>query len=390
MVYQLWPNNGTSPNATNWPDGFNLTIPSNLTTTAVDDLFGFDNFTQIHPIFPKLPKSYNTVLNFTMNWGPNAMYLLATSPTTTFPTTYTMCSLRVALSPNCSTEYHATMIGGSLTSHCDDPSNNLAYSHSEPKAPMGVWLPDWVNVGSEWAKSISLHNGIFDGDASNARLLTQLIPTSPALDPSLPSISEALAVLAGNTLLLSAIDSPFIHFWNYSTTVNTLRDPQYQAFNAALKIQTYASGGTQSWQGIFYIVLSLTFIVNVCCLLYFGVTGSLITDFFEPLNLFSLSLNSPPSAALDGACGAGPEKEDFVVPWHIELDRENEHLYIQSRDGERRPVRRHKRLWSGSLATTEYELDGQESGSTVARMYSKISRKRTSLPPISIPGWGER
>lgn len=78
------------------------------------------------------------------------------------------------------------------------------------------------------------------------------------------------------------------------------------------------------------------------------------------------------------------------MPWHIELDRENEHLYIQSRDRERKRVRRHKRLWSGSLATTDYELDGQESGSTVARMYSRISRKRMSLPPMSLPGWGER
>ena len=389
MVYELWPpeyNNGTIPNGTNWPNDFNLTMPGTLTTTTVDDLFGFDNLTQIHPIFPNLPKPYNTVLNFTSGWGPNAMYVLATSATTT----YTMCSLRVSLSPNCSTEYHATMSGGTLQSRCDDPANNLAYGHSEPNAPVGKWLPDWVNVGSEWASSISLGDGIFDGDSSNARLLTQLIPSSPALDPSLPSISEALAVLAGNSLLLSGLNSPFIHYWNYSTTVNTLADPQYQAFNATLRTQAYASGGTQAWQGIFYIVLSLTFIINVCCLLYFGITGSLVTDFIDPLNLFSLSLNSPPSAALDGACGAGPEKEHFVVPWHIELDRENEHLYMESRAGGRKPVRRHKRLWSGSMATTEYELDGGESASTVARMYSKISRRRMTLPPISIGGWGER
>lgn len=389
MVYELWPapyNNGTIPNATSWPDDFNLTMPINFTTTVVDDLFGFDNVTQIHPIFSKLPKPYNTVRNYSLEWGPNAIYVLATSATTT----YTMCSLQVSLSPNCSTEYHATMSGGTLQSHCDDPSNNLAYSHSEPKAPVGKWLPDWVDVASDWGDAISLNDGIFDGDSSNARLLTELIPTSPALDPSLPSISEALAVLAGNSLLLSAINSPFIHYWNYSATVNVLQDPQYQAFNATLKTQAYASGGTEPWQGIFYIVLSLTFIINICCLLYFGITGSLVTDFIDPLNLFALTLNSPPSAALDGACGAGPEKEHFVVPWHIELDRENEHLYMESRDGGGKPARRHKRLWSGSMATTEYELDGGESASPVARMYSKISRKRMTLPTIPIGGWGER
>ena len=222
-----------------------------------------------------------------------------------------------------------------------------------------------------------------DGEASNARLLTQLIPSSPAseklpaLDPSLPSLSEALAVLAGNTLLLSAIDSPFIHFWNYSQSVNTLKEPQYQAFNATLKTQSYASGGTEPWQGIFYLILIGVFFINVCCLLYFAVTGSLVTDFIEPQNLFSLSINSPPSAKLEGACGAGPEGAHYLVPWHIARDEERDHLFIKG--GERDGKKRHKRLWSG---TTEFEIcengDGGELGRE-ANMYSKIGRKRVSL-----------
>lgn len=375
MVYELWPptdNNGTIPNSTTWPNGFNLAMPSNLTKTSVDDLFGFDDI-NVHPIFPKLPLPYNTVLNFSSTWGPNAIYLLATSESTT----YTMCSMRVALSPNCSTEYHASMSGGSLNTHCDDPNDRLAYGRSQPLAPNGKWYPDWVNIASLWAAAISLGDGINDAKSSNARLLTQLIPTAPALDPSLPSISEALAVLAGNTLLLSAIDSPFIHYWNYSATVNTLEPPQPQAFNATLKTQNYASGGTQPWQGIFYIVLTLVFITNVCCLLYFGFSGSLVTDFIEPQNLFSLSLNSPPSAALEGSCGGGPEREHFQVPWTIELDKEREHLYIESREGwapgkSSRPVHKHQRSWS---RRTDYEMEG----SPVVRMYSKLNKKRTSL-----------
>ena len=173
----------------------------------MDDLFGFDEV-QIHPIFPNFPQPYNTVLNYSKIWGQESVYLLATSPTGK----YTMCSMRVALSPNCSTEYSASVSGGSLTSHCDR-DNALAYIKSEPKAPHGIWEKDWVNVASEWETSLSLNTGIVNEDGANARLLTQLIPTSGTLDPSLPSISEALAVLAGGTLVLSSLDSPFIHWY---------------------------------------------------------------------------------------------------------------------------------------------------------------------------------
>ena len=55
-------------------------------------------------------------------------------------------------------------------------------------------------------------------NASNARLLTQLIlakPTdgTPQLDPTLPSMAEALAVMAGCTLISSSEDTPFVEFW---------------------------------------------------------------------------------------------------------------------------------------------------------------------------------
>ncbi|KAL9632064.1 MAG: hypothetical protein Q9164_005545 [Protoblastenia rupestris] len=91
------------------------------------------------------------------------------------------------------------------------------------------------------------------------------------------------------------------------STVNTLETPQYQAFNATLRLQEYASGGTSRWQGIFYVVLATVFVVNIHILAYFIHRGQLVTDFIEPQNLFSLSINSPPSAVLDGNCGGGPE-----------------------------------------------------------------------------------
>jgi hypothetical protein len=43
--------------------------------------------------------------------------------------------------------------------------------------------------------------------------LTQLVPKTPALDPALPSIAEAIAVMAGSTLLQATKDAPFVEFF---------------------------------------------------------------------------------------------------------------------------------------------------------------------------------
>ena len=368
MVYTEWPDyNDTMPNSLTWPNDFNLTLDSPV-KTDVDDLFGFSS-NQVYPIFPKFPLPYNTVFNNTIGWGPEAVYLLATSPVGS----YTLCSIRAALSPDCSTEYHSSGSGGSLNTNCDS-NNRLAYGKSNPKAPNGMWDRDWVNVASVWGSALSLNAGITDGKASNARLLTQLIPTENKLELSLPSISEALAVLAGCTLLLSSLDSPFIHYWNYSTTVNTLAEPQYQGFNATVRTMTYQSGGSQQWQSIFYIVLLLVFLANLCCLIYFLVSGSLVTDFVEPQNLFCLSLLSPPSHALEGACAGGPAREHFRTRWNIKLDRTRDHVWIENNEAHNRGARNYRNDWSGTTQQTEFEMQ-----SPVTRMYSRIRKKRSSL-----------
>jgi len=374
MVYTQWPFfqvNNTAPNGTNWPNLFGDLIPpvpSWLNKTSVDDLFGFgEKYGRRHPVFSTLPKAYNTVTNVSVLTYTDSMYVLGASPS---GSSYMMCSLRASLTPNCSTNYHASMSGGFLKTHCDDPTNKLAYSNSMPDANNGNYSKDWVNVASEWSSALSLNNGIFDGDAAIARLLTQLIPTTPALDTSLPSIAEALAVLAGNTLLLSAISSPFIHTWNYSATVPILSQPQYQSFKAALRTQDYSSGGTQHWQGIFYVVLTLVFLSNLFCLAWFLLHGGLVTDFLEPQNLFALAVNSPPSAALEGSCGGGPEEEQFRMKWLINFDRQREHVFIETK-GDTRGVRRKKK---------DRRAAGLEGGeSPVADVYHKLSSKRSSL-----------
>lgn len=57
---------------------------------------------------------------------------------------------------------------------------------------------------------IALNDGSVDGNGSNSRVLTQLVPKEAKFDPSLPSIAEALAVMTGSTLLQSTKDAPFV------------------------------------------------------------------------------------------------------------------------------------------------------------------------------------
>ena len=93
-----------------------------------------------------------------------------------------------------------------------------------------------------------------NADAANARLLTQLIPKSDELDPALPSIAEALAVLSGCTLLNSGIDSPFDDepVGNALTEPpNILEDPVLRDFQALLRVSDYGSGATMPWQNVF-------------------------------------------------------------------------------------------------------------------------------------------
>jgi len=366
IVFSEWPTgNGSAANLTGWPTGFRVpTWPDWLNSTSVDDLFGFgEQYGRRPPVFPKLPLPFNTVLN-TTGWYTDSIYLLATSPTGI----YTMCSLRASVTTTCSTQYHASLSGGTMNAHCEDPEDRLAYGKSSADATDGVVVESWASVATQWATSLSLNAGITDGAASNARLLSQLIPTQQALDPSLPSIAEALAVLSGCTLLMSSLDSPFIHFWNYSTTVATLNEPQYQGFRAALRTRDYASGGTQRWQGIFYIVLFLTFATNLFCLIYFLVRHGLVTDFIEPQNLFALSLNSPSSYALDGACGGGPEGEQLLMDWHIKMDQEREHFYIQNGRGPPPLKRRRTR-----------PLDFEMHTSPMIQTYTKLSSRQSSI-----------
>ena len=379
MIFTNWPayqavappgnQTGIKPNSTNWPDKFNWLIPqypSFNNETAVDDIFGWgEKYGRRAPMFSKLPQPFKSVFNTTA-LETDSIYILfkAGDPKNGLfkdeemkipnpspwenaqaDPPYQICSIRSTMYPNCSTHYHASKSGGNLTSHCNDPHDNLAYIRSVPSAPKGVTNTNWTNVANRWATTMSLNAGITDDPASNARLLTQLIPLTPSLDPLKPSIAEALAVMAGCTLILTGLDTPLTHFWPLPDTQNFPSFPlgasdgfdlwptfPYQKFKAKVKSQEYSSGYTQKWQGIFYVVLVGTFVLNGFCLCFLLVQRGLVTDYMEPHNLFALAVNSPASKAVEGACGGGVEGGMWGTKWHVDFLDEREHFYVHSID----------------------------------------------------------
>lgn len=366
ILYEKWSAAISKPlNSSEWPNNHNFTEAPRKLNNALDDIFGFSDV-RPPPVFAKLPLAFNTILNFSIPGLWDSLYLLATSGE--IKSSHMLCSIRGSLTPNCSTYYHASMGGGNLTTNCEDLTDAFSYHKSDRTAPNGGLSKDWVNVAVSWILAVNLNDGINNGKSSNARLLTQLMPTSFSLDRTTPSISEALAVMAGCTLILSGLGSPFVHFWNYTGANNIVTEPQTQYFNATLRTQDYSSGGTQSWQGLFYVVLMTVFVLNIGCLIWFFIRSNFITDFTEPENLFSISLNSPPSQRLEGACGGGPEKEQIATKWTIRMDQEREHYYVE--EGESQPRSRKKKA-----KDKNFELTARPA----ATMYNKLASKTNSF-----------
>jgi hypothetical protein len=339
IVYDEWPNNA-NVDIYNWND-----LRANATTmnkTVVDDLFGWTKQDKVlmsdyPPVFARIPKPFNTIMNHTsFAWNRGAVYLLASGGPKddgiNLNGTYALCKLYTTLTPECSTQYNATGSGGSMEALCEEKSDDMAFNKSYTDATDTLKQTNWRDVAFDWANSMSLNTGLMDGDASNSRILTQLILSNNDtqgnidLNPALPSIAEALAVMSGSTLLSSALDSPFIMSWNY-TGGPVLNDSHTQYFNASVKAQQYASGGVDSVSKGWMVVLLLVFLMNIFVLFYFLLHRGLVTDFSEPPNLFALAVNSPPSHLFAGSCGGGPEGKQYVVNWFV--NTEGDHLYME-------------------------------------------------------------
>ena len=311
MVYTLWEGkNDTSYGE--FPSGVPL-YPDWLNATAVDDVFEFgEKYNRRPPVFARLPSAYNTILNETAPWQ-DSIYILAAKPNAS----YMMCSLKASLSIGCTTEFGYSMNGAYLQSDCDTPSDVDAYNISRSDATDGVIQPDWSDVAAEWAKSVALKAGISDSNASIPRLLTELIPTNMSLDPSVPSIAEALAALASTTLLSSARDAPF-DLLPYHPTPNSPNGTM-QGFSATVSKYEYRSGFAGGWQCSLYVVLAGTFVVNCYCVQYLIRNWRFRTDFTEPPNLFALAINSRPGQGLEEESGGEPCKDEFGRKWSVGL-----------------------------------------------------------------------
>ncbi|KAF4555753.1 Hypothetical protein D9617_2g057160 [Elsinoe fawcettii] len=343
IVFSAW-SNETQLNTTSWPEQIGGINMANFTnTTALDDYFKWGarygtgvGSTRAYPIFSKYPLPYNTVLNNTQfpYYGRDSIYLLGqgggnSASGSSLEGKYVICELSASLTADCSTHYNATTTGGAMEAVCGNKNDDLRYIVSNWNATQGnaTRSKDWFDVALEWGLSLSLNTGIVDGKASNSRLLMQLLLDSAQLSKALPSVGEALAVMAGSTLLFSSFDSPFnTEPWNY--TSNPLETPQYQYFNASVRGQEYASGGLDSGSKGFLIILALVFIADLLILIYLLWQRGLVTDFSEPPNLFALAVNSPPSHLLAGSCGAGPHGDQYKVNWF--LSQEGDHLYMES------------------------------------------------------------
>lgn len=337
IIYDEW--NDELVNITTWQ-----TLVNNATTTnktEVDDIFGWNDgqIFNYPPVFAKYPKPFNTIMNHTSYpWGRAAIYLLGqggpADDGTDATGTYVLCKIDVSITPECSTRYNVTGSGGTMEALCEDRDDNMAYIKSNSSAELIKSVVNWRDIGFDWSNSLSLNTGIMDADASNSRLLTQLIlkpsKSDPKdlevdLNPALPSVGEALAVMSGCTLLKSMIDAPFVMFWNYTHPM--LGEYQSQYFNASLKAQQYASGGVDHASKGWLIILLLVFLMNIFVLIYFILHRGLVTDFSEPPNLFALAVNSPPSHVLAGSCGGGPEGKQYMVNWFVK--HEGSHLFME-------------------------------------------------------------
>lgn len=390
LVYSSWPN--AHFNSTTWSTEASSDIPrfpSWLNSTVVDDLFGFgEENGQRPPIFGTFPAANNTILNITGIWPANAIYLLG-KPSISNPP-YVMCAIRAKETGVCSTRYDAASSGAFLSSNCENSTNPLQYNTNHPDFVEGAWSPDWKNVAGEWANSVSLGSGITTSQASTERLIMQLMPSynnatnTYALDPKLPSIGEALAVLAGCTLILSSQHAPFVQGWNYTLPPDILPTPAYQHFPATLQAVDYASGGTEHWQGVFYVILVFAFLTSAICLFFMIIEarGHQITDFTEPQNLFALAVNSPHSSRLQGACGGGPVGRQLKERWYIGMEEVDAHYFIRAKaDGNSPCVSGRENNGMGYARLEEMEMEdvGLKAVSPAVDEFRRVSKRGSWL-----------
>jgi hypothetical protein len=98
----------------------------------------------------------------------------------------------------------------------------MAYIKTNTSATAMSSVSNWSEVGRAWTNSLSIGMGYIEGNASFSRSLTQLAlaprnrnfsDPDVDLDPVLPSLAEALAILVSDSVVLSLKDSPFVEYF---------------------------------------------------------------------------------------------------------------------------------------------------------------------------------
>lgn len=345
LVYTRWPDartNGTDiPGQKIGVDDWYEDVPQPtddewLNRTVVDDIFRWGpKYQRRPPVFQLYPIDSNMITNTTVIFS-DSVYLMAKSG---LVDDYTLCELRSWVTPKCSTQFDVSGISGAhMQAHCEDSEDTNTYeaasgNNDTTNPPWPVM--DWRNVADQWRLSMDLNGGTQNNNASNARIMTNLILQKPQLNPILPSMSEALAVLASSTLISSSLASTFRMEWIYKAFENKSDPGQlnpgiYEPFHVSMRTQQYTSSHTSSWHVIFYAVLGVVFFVNVACLIYLiFFRAGLVTDYTEPQNLFAVAVNSPPSKALSGSCGHGPNTHEMVVPWRVGYSAAANHYFFE-------------------------------------------------------------
>ncbi|KAK6542753.1 hypothetical protein TWF694_006694 [Orbilia ellipsospora] len=290
-----------------------------------DPTFYFDSKTEKFPILPyaaprffKLPIVNNTVVASAP--GDPSTYFLTRTPANNF----VMCGVKSFMTPNCSSEFQAFDSSGNATVNCD-LTNSLSFKADLARhnvstvdhpiagaegAPVGDFsYADFREVSFGTFLSTSLNTGVSDSNASIAHFLSQLAldTVNSILNPYRPSLAEALAVLLGNAMITSAVDTVFTTYFPYGSDVPR---PYVEFFNAEVSAVEYTSGATTGWKPIFYVVLAGVLVMNVFCLVYFScVRNGFVTDWTEVQNLFCIAMDG--GALRGGNAGYKPIPMDM-------------------------------------------------------------------------------
>ncbi|KHN95231.1 uncharacterized protein MAM_06942 [Metarhizium album ARSEF 1941] len=307
--------------------------PYYYNSTVLDDIFLWGpEHSRYPPVFStgrpeQYPYDYNFISNSTV-FDSTGIYTIAKHPDMV---NYTICEARSWVSPACSTHFDVSGTAGwKMKAHCEDKGDGDAYHHSDDKKEWALPSRDWKHVGTSWQLSMDMNGGQRNSNASNSRILTKTALRTPDLVPYQPSLAEVFAVYLGSTLVISAIDTPYKHWWAYDITDNILQVKTLEGFNATVRSQEYTSGYSQTWQAVVWFpVLGLVVGLNLLSFSYMVCHKHTITDFTETENLFALAINSPPSSQFKGSCGGGPKKRNFVVPWKVAYAPTANHYFFQ-------------------------------------------------------------